>query len=277
MIDDQGRSLIPPEETLSQKIDLPNKDNYQPKQTSVSRRGKSCLSRTYGLRPRTGLKRPLIDDDTPDIIIPIERKRIRGGGSGGSANGQSLSKYRRKTANARERLRMKEINNAFTTLRGVLPAVSHRRTAITNMTKITTLRLAVSYIQALSDILNEGNASSVNEPTSVPNSIAKQENTPNFPINQQQQFNYHQDSNISEVPPTTCNANIIPPQQNFQQRSNFPNCVTQSRINKHGWEEDHNSENDYMTLFGPNECNYEDNLPVWEDIPSLTDFCWSFS
>ncbi|XP_071529470.1 uncharacterized protein [Panulirus ornatus] len=65
-----------------------------------------------------------------------------------------LSRYRRKTANARERYRMRQINTAFESLRGVLPSwVCSRRTA-SDMTKITTLKLASAYIRSLQDILD---------------------------------------------------------------------------------------------------------------------------
>lgn len=65
-----------------------------------------------------------------------------------------LSKYRRKTANARERTRMKEINSAFETLRKCLPiSMQSGDICSTNekLTKITTLRMAMNYIEMLSD------------------------------------------------------------------------------------------------------------------------------
>ncbi|XP_071525277.1 uncharacterized protein [Panulirus ornatus] len=65
-----------------------------------------------------------------------------------------LSRYRRKTANARERYRMRQINSAFESLRGVLPAWVCSRRAASHMTKITTLRLASAYISSLQDILD---------------------------------------------------------------------------------------------------------------------------
>jgi len=68
-----------------------------------------------------------------------------------------LSKYRRKTANARERTRMREINHAFENLRQSVPVVVAGEAAqSTNekLTKITTLRMAMKYIKILSDILD---------------------------------------------------------------------------------------------------------------------------
>ncbi|VEN36167.1 unnamed protein product [Callosobruchus maculatus] len=70
-----------------------------------------------------------------------------------------LSKYRRKTANARERNRMREINQAFETLRRVIPHVHQAAPAQLpganeKLTKITTLRLAMKYISTLTAALN---------------------------------------------------------------------------------------------------------------------------
>lgn len=67
-----------------------------------------------------------------------------------------LSKYRRKTANARERIRMREINSAFEHLRHCVP-VSFDNSPINSnekLTKITTLRMAMNYIGTLTNILN---------------------------------------------------------------------------------------------------------------------------
>ena len=59
-----------------------------------------------------------------------------------------LSKYRRKTANSRERTRMNEINQAFEELRNVIPEYPPGK-----MTKITTLRLALNYLSELRELL----------------------------------------------------------------------------------------------------------------------------
>lgn len=56
---------------------------------------------------------------------------------------------------------MKEINDAFETLRRVLPDFCSRRAAAA-MTKITTLKLAVNYIRALSHILEDGHSGDIN-------------------------------------------------------------------------------------------------------------------
>lgn len=67
-----------------------------------------------------------------------------------------LSKYRRKTANARERTRMREINYAFETLRHAVPVVisgAQSENVNEKLTKITTLRMAMKYIKILNDII----------------------------------------------------------------------------------------------------------------------------
>ncbi|XP_050036389.1 uncharacterized protein [Dermacentor andersoni] len=78
-----------------------------------------------------------------------------------------LSKYRRKTANARERCRMQEINRAFEELRAAVPmlppaCVPDKNGENSKLTKITTLRLAVNYIAALSQMLREANETEEN-------------------------------------------------------------------------------------------------------------------
>ncbi|XP_045610246.1 helix-loop-helix protein delilah-like isoform X2 [Procambarus clarkii] len=100
----------------------------------------------YQLRPRSGQGQRRYDSDwnLHDTLIHKPRP-------------PPLSRYRRKTANARERYRMRQINSAFESLRGVLPSWVCRRRAAADLTKITTLKLASAYIRSLQDIL-DGNA-----------------------------------------------------------------------------------------------------------------------
>ncbi|XP_068220924.1 neurogenic differentiation factor 2-like [Palaemon carinicauda] len=104
---------------------------------------KSTTSGKYQLRPRSHHPRRLSDSDWnfPD---PIRSK----------SRHPPLSRYRRKTANARERYRMKQINSAFENLRGVLPSWVCSRRPPSDMTKIATLKLASAYIRSLQDILD---------------------------------------------------------------------------------------------------------------------------
>ncbi|XP_022244611.1 neurogenin-1-like [Limulus polyphemus] len=103
----------------------------------------SCeiLSSEYNLRPRSTLK--LLETETKKYSKKVLKLKP-----------PPLSKYRRKTANSRERCRMNEINEAFDRLRKVVPSF-HASAGVNNskLTKITTLRLAVNYIAALTTLL----------------------------------------------------------------------------------------------------------------------------
>ncbi|VVC28906.1 Myc-type, basic helix-loop-helix (bHLH) domain [Cinara cedri] len=103
----------------------------------------------YSLRPRATLKREEPDDDHEDGWRPTTRGRS----AKRRQKPKPLSRYRRKTANARERSRMREINEAFEALRRAVPHLAvdaHNE----KLTKITTLRLAMKYISALSGLLS---------------------------------------------------------------------------------------------------------------------------
>ncbi|RDD44350.1 Protein atonal-like protein 7-B [Trichoplax sp. H2] len=63
----------------------------------------------------------------------------------------SMTKYRRLKANARERSRMSKMNIAFEELRRLVPYYPKDG----KLTKLTTLRLAMRYISALSELLQE--------------------------------------------------------------------------------------------------------------------------
>ncbi|XP_069677756.1 helix-loop-helix protein delilah-like [Periplaneta americana] len=118
----------------------------------------------YSLRPRS-LQRRSESEDSDSLGASSGRGTSRRGSSGG-AGGRTkqkpppLSKYRRKTANARERDRMREINAAFETLRRAVPHISasahqNQPEGGEKLTKITTLRLAMKYIAALSQALQQ--------------------------------------------------------------------------------------------------------------------------
>nr|CAD7601655.1 unnamed protein product [Timema genevievae] len=126
----------------------------------------------YSLRPRSTQKRI----QTEEIIRAVSRssRKRNGGGSRPKQKPPPLSKYRRKTANARERDRMREINVAFESLRRAVPHVSLSDSYIgggspssEKLTKITTLRLAMKYISALSQCLQQ------ESPVTIPGTSAE--------------------------------------------------------------------------------------------------------
>merc|ERR1712037_331749 len=67
-----------------------------------------------------------------------------------------LSKYRRKSANAKERERMKRQNDVFEVLKEILPCDKAKRSADEEKeTKVTTLRSAIAYINSLQSLLDD--------------------------------------------------------------------------------------------------------------------------
>merc|ERR550532_3768 len=71
-----------------------------------------------------------------------------------------MSKYRRKTANLRERLRMGEINVAFEKLREKLPSPISLKNGgkCEKLTKINILHIAINYIRAMENLLETGDS-----------------------------------------------------------------------------------------------------------------------
>lgn len=133
----------------------------------------------YSLRPRslqvrleTELRRRGVQPPTPlvpcgrdsPVAAPTRARRSTANHDKPKHKPPPLSKYRRKTANARERSRMREINAAFETLRRAVPQLPTPNAAVVasrgceKLTKITTLRLAMNYIEALTQILRDKNS-----------------------------------------------------------------------------------------------------------------------
>lgn len=124
---------------------------------SISKRPRrACRDREYNLRDSSKINR-----------IETERRRAAPKQPKAKVKPPPLSKYRRKTANARERSRMKEINDAFDELRKAIPQSEDTEEMATEqdaldgemkLTKITTLRLAMNYITALRETLGYDNS-----------------------------------------------------------------------------------------------------------------------
>jgi len=69
-----------------------------------------------------------------------------------------LSKYRRKVANAKERERMKKMNDVFDVLKKVIPIESTSEIEDEKETKVSTLRSAISYINCLKKLIDDCDA-----------------------------------------------------------------------------------------------------------------------
>lgn len=131
----------------------PDPNNNSDYETGVSRKGDK-----YSLRPRSMRRVTENPPKTPSAVETDKTKPVSKSHKP-KQKPAPLSKYRRKTANARERNRMREINQAFEALRSVIPQMATTQSAATaneKLTKITTLRLAMKYISTLSATLSGG-------------------------------------------------------------------------------------------------------------------------
>ncbi|ROT67057.1 class A basic helix-loop-helix protein 15 [Penaeus vannamei] len=225
---------------------------------SASSRG-SKMEEKYGLRPRTIIKR--LQQERVRQEVPKKQSRTK-------SRPAPLSKYRRKTANARERHRMREINNAFESLRKVLPEAMEFQTSSSSMTKITTLRLAVSYIRALSNVLeDEGDTDLGALENSLQSSLQETihhtlQNTLHKSMDpaggmthlHYQQYAYGQ----QYVPQLAQGADYCSPSSTTS-ASSSPSTVRGSL----------SSTSDFEELLSDDSALLEDNLDVFHDIPTL--------
>ncbi|KAF0307806.1 Helix-loop-helix protein delilah [Amphibalanus amphitrite] len=115
----------------------------------------------YSLRARSIKKR--IETEHRQVEPKVRQPRPK-------ARPPPLSKYRRKTANARERDRMKDINSAFELLERSIPDLS-LRTHAEKVTKITVLRLAINYIKAMTAMLDSDAESAACDSPCGPSSV----------------------------------------------------------------------------------------------------------
>lgn len=115
------------------------------------RNNNTTIGKSYSLRPRAATRREDQEADQEDLWKPRGRSKKKP-----KQKSAPLSKYRRKSANARERFRMREINEAFEALRRAIPHLSSScENPNEKMTKISTLRMAMKYITALSNALQD--------------------------------------------------------------------------------------------------------------------------
>lgn len=121
-------------------------NNNKDRERSEDNMAQGGCNGKYLLRPRSLRSRHRCGDGGGDWSLQETRRQ--------KSRPAPLSKYRRKTANTRERFRMRQINTAFDKLRKILPTWDRGRGSSTDMTKITTLKHACAYIRSLQDILD---------------------------------------------------------------------------------------------------------------------------
>lgn len=103
----------------------------------------------YNLRPRGSACSSI--SDLPSAPAKFKKSKDAATPPPVKAKRQRNSLKKRLLVNARERDRMRVLNNGFQALRDALPCYI----ADGHMAKITTLRLAINYIKALNEVLNE--------------------------------------------------------------------------------------------------------------------------
>lgn len=143
--------MIEFDEEISERLGLPLDNSPEIYIDTNNNGNKTNNGDKYSLRPRSVKRRSNLSDDFEETIITTKSRNSKNPKA--KPKPPPLSKYRRKTANARERSRMKEINQAFETLRRVVPQLAPTQQQNEKITKITTLRLAMKYIAALSAAL----------------------------------------------------------------------------------------------------------------------------
>lgn len=132
----QHRSPIPDERGVNQFKSIPQS---RPAKSPV----KHKLSQESPLSEDSKVLRQEENrDDCSSDGFDCPRDHFRG-------NGFEVLKKRRLAANARERRRMNNLNDAFDRLRDVIPSLGNDR----KLSKYETLQMAQSYINALGDLL----------------------------------------------------------------------------------------------------------------------------
>ncbi|XP_045610248.1 helix-loop-helix protein ngn-1-like [Procambarus clarkii] len=239
--------------------------------TDTNNNSKDTRSREkYALRPRTIIKRL-----QHEIIRKEAPKRL----PSSKSRPAPLSKYRRKTANARERHRMKEINNAFESLRKVLPDALEIQATSSSMTKITTLRLAVDYIRALSHVLQEtGDPELCSIQNTLQHSIHNTlQHSLQYPLQPSFQHSFQKLACTSGGLTSFQYEHSSPslPQQNLSQCQQLLGCFSPScsaasvTCSPSTDRKSLSSASDIEELLSDDSALLDDNLDVFYDIPSL--------
>ncbi|XP_063592146.1 helix-loop-helix protein delilah-like [Penaeus indicus] len=215
----------------------------------------------YGLRPRTVIKR-LQQERFRQEVSPKRPGRSK-------SRPAPLSKYRRKTANARERHRMRDINNAFDSLRKVLPEAMEVHASPSSMTKITTLRLAVSYIRALTEVLEDDTD---NDLLALQNSL---QNSLQQTLHKSLNHSFQKKSASESMGSSTCepDASHFSHQYISQlpQASSFSSSNTSASYSPSTARGSLSSASDLEELLSDDSGLLEDNLDVFHDIPTLSE------
>ena len=132
-----------------------NNNKMETKKGGIKKAKSRSKSKNYSLREVSLKKR---------LEVEHRKREPKKRGPKPRPKPQPMSKYRRKTANLRERERMGEINNAFERLREQIPAPiitqpqPVRGHKCEKMTKINILHVTINYIRALESILDTGDA-----------------------------------------------------------------------------------------------------------------------
>lgn len=143
--------MIEYDKEISERLGLPMNNSPELYVDTNNNGDKTNCADKYSLRPRSIKRRSNLSEDFEETVITSKSRNSKNPKA--KSKPPPLSKYRRKTANARERSRMREINEAFETLRKVVPQLSANQQQNEKLTKITTLRLAMKYIAALNAAL----------------------------------------------------------------------------------------------------------------------------
>lgn len=91
------------------------------------------------------------ENDSKALNIPVEGEEVTGKKRRGKQVSPVIKKKRRLAANARERRRMQNLNQAFDRLRQYLPSLGNDR----QLSKHETLQMAQTYITALGELLHQ--------------------------------------------------------------------------------------------------------------------------